>query len=75
MSAKRKPRRWIESIPIKVKSDSEHRDFIEKNGLEAYIEGRYWELSDYDMGQVNHPGRVYIYTQGFLRNIQKLIPQ
>lgn len=68
MSSKPKPRRWIERLPVKRKGDQEHHDFIVRKGLEAYVENHYWKLSDYEMGQVNHPG-VDFNCEGAAREI------
>jgi hypothetical protein len=72
--SKPKPRQWIERFRIKRSGFEEHQDYINKHGFEDYLRRRGWELSDFEMGQINHPGVVFRWTAGALKRLKKLFP-
>lgn len=54
-----KPRRWIERLKLRVAEDGEHFVAMERFGFSEYLQRKMWQLSDYDVGQLAHPGVVY----------------
>ncbi len=57
----RKPRHWIEHLRVVVHGDYEHRMYIEEHGLEEYLQREIWKLSDFEVGQLMHPGMDIVY--------------
>lgn len=59
----RKPRHWIERLHVTVLGYYEHRMYIEERGLVEYLERGIWSLSDFEVGQLLHPGLDMIYDK------------